>query len=43
MPGLIAAEEAAALPQELAERGWLTCFLAAQLHITTHTLAAIRG
>ncbi|MFD9538289.1 hypothetical protein [Streptomyces sp. NPDC060010] len=29
--------------QELAERGWPTSFLAAQLETTPHTLAAIRG
>ncbi|MFD9517893.1 hypothetical protein [Streptomyces sp. NPDC059979] len=43
LPGLLGAERAAASLQDLAERGWPTSFLAAELDTSTHTLAAIRS
>ncbi|MFJ3840601.1 hypothetical protein ACIPY6_34545 [Streptomyces sp. NPDC090054] len=43
LPGLVGAERAAASLQVLAERGWPTSFLAAELVTSTHTLAAIRS
>ncbi|MFD0272249.1 hypothetical protein ACFVGY_37655 [Streptomyces sp. NPDC127106] len=43
LPGLVGADRAATYLQDLAERGWPTSFLAAQLETTTHTLAAIRA
>ncbi|MER7468620.1 hypothetical protein [Streptomyces sp. NPDC097981] len=43
LPGLVEADRAATSLQTLAERGWPTSFLAAQLHTSTHTLAAIRS
>ncbi|MFD6913545.1 hypothetical protein [Streptomyces virginiae] len=43
LPGLLGAERAASSLQDLAERGWPTSFLAAELDTSTHTLAAIRS
>ncbi|MGW7312263.1 hypothetical protein [Streptomyces sp. NPDC054865] len=43
LPGLVEADRAATCLQDLAERGWPTSFLAAELHTTTHTVAAIRN
>lgn len=43
LPGLLGADRAAASLQDLAERGWPTSFLAAELATSTHTLAAIRS
>ncbi|MFE3864860.1 hypothetical protein ACFXPT_31075 [Streptomyces goshikiensis] len=43
LPGLTDADKAATSLQDLAERGWPTSFLAAQLDTSTHTLAAIRN
>ncbi|MFK0259127.1 hypothetical protein [Streptomyces sp. NPDC090445] len=43
LPGLVGVDKAATCLQDLAERGWPTSFLAAQLQTSTHTLAAIRG
>ncbi|MCY0960642.1 hypothetical protein OTB19_27565 [Streptomyces sp. H27-H5] len=43
LPGLADADRAATSLQNLAERGWPTSFLAAELNISTHTLAAIRS
>ncbi|MFD3681980.1 hypothetical protein [Streptomyces sp. NPDC058613] len=43
LPGLLGAEKAAATLQDLAERGWPTSFLAAELDTSTHTVAAIRS
>lgn len=42
-PGLIPSHASAVCPQELAERGWPTSFLAARLGTSTQTLAAIRA
>ncbi|MGW7318192.1 hypothetical protein [Streptomyces sp. NPDC054865] len=43
LPGLVAADRAAASLQDLAERGWPTSFLATELNISTHTVAAVRN
>ncbi|MFD3719880.1 hypothetical protein [Streptomyces sp. NPDC058674] len=43
LPGLTDAGRAAASLQDLAERGWPTSFLAAELDTSTHTVAVIRS
>ncbi|WP_329448305.1 hypothetical protein OG906_34935 (plasmid) [Streptomyces sp. NBC_01426] len=43
LPGLVGSDRAATSLQDLAERGWPTSFLAAQLETTAHTVAAIRS
>ncbi|WP_329449332.1 hypothetical protein OG906_42905 (plasmid) [Streptomyces sp. NBC_01426] len=43
LPGLVGADRAATSLQDLAERGWPTSFLAGELNISTHSIAAIRS
>ncbi|MFD3677640.1 hypothetical protein [Streptomyces sp. NPDC058613] len=43
LPELVDADKAASSLQNLAERGWPTSFLAAELDTSAHTLAAIRS
>ncbi|MFD3760871.1 hypothetical protein [Streptomyces sp. NPDC058622] len=43
LPGLTDADRAAASMLDLAERGWPTSFLAVELNISTHTVAAVRS